>query len=352
MSFSERFDHLFFGEGSLVRLAVFRIVVLLAALYAVWVFRIGVFQHATAGEAAALVDRHWSPIFVFDVARIGPPSLTTVRVVFGVLLGAIAAGLLGLFTRVACATTAVLATWWIAVHYSFGKPHHDCIALTFALWALPFGPIGARLSLENLVRRGGRPTAAPFAKFPIRIAQLSAVLGYFFAGASKLAIGGIEWLNGYSLQAAMLHFHAPWTAFFTSDPRLCQLMSIQIVFVQATFLLAFVPRLRWFYVPMAVFFHLMSWMTMDTGPYLTLWFVVLAAFVPWDRVPGFLGAGGAAWSTFKRVAALALASWFLWIFLMQAPAGSEFFLLGLGMVLFARGIWERRKASPVPAATS
>ena len=99
MTLAERFDGFFFGEGSLVRLAVFRIIVLLAALYAVWVFRVGVFQHALAGDAAGLVDRHWTPIFVFDVLRIGPPDLATVRIVFGVLLGAIAAGLLGLFTR-------------------------------------------------------------------------------------------------------------------------------------------------------------------------------------------------------------------------------------------------------------
>ena len=178
------------------------------------------------------------------------------------------------------------------------------------------------------------------------------MLGYFFAGASKLSIGGIDWLNGYSLQAAMLHFHAPWTDFFTSDPRLCQLMSIQIVLVQATFWLAFVPRLRWFYIPMAVVFHLMSWMTMDTGPYLTLWFVVLAAFVPWDRVPGFLGAGGVALSSFKRSAALALALWFLWIYLLQAPAGSKFVLLGMGGAILARGLWQRGPSGAVPAAAS
>jgi hypothetical protein len=53
--------------------------------------------------------------------------------------------------------------------------------------------------------------------------------------------------------------------------------------VQATFPLVFAWRpLRWFYVPMGAVFHLLSWMTMATGPFVSLWFT-LVSFVELDR---------------------------------------------------------------------
>jgi hypothetical protein len=69
------------------------------------------------------------------------------------------------------------------------------------------------------------------------------------------------------------------------------LQSIGVVAVQVLFPLVLVwPRLRWFFLPAATGFHLMTWKTMDTGPYMRLW-LLLWAFVPLERVPGALARG-------------------------------------------------------------
>lgn len=290
-------DRYWFGEASLVRLALFRIVMLSAALYAVFQFRPGVMQHADGRDVGY---RSWNPIYALDALHFQPPGPLAARVLFAVLLAAIAAGIAGLFTRAACAVAAIGLFLWAGTSYSFGKPHHDLTVLVFGLFALPFAPVGARLSLDSLwarLQRAARgqdplqvPERAPLAALPLRVTQISAALAYFFSGASKLAIGGPDWANGYTLQGILLEFEAPWTELFVHDLTLLRLMSLGLLFVQASFPLVFLAeRLRWFYVPMGVLFHLLAWKTMDTGPFLTLWFT-LAAFVHLERIPAFLGA--------------------------------------------------------------
>jgi len=290
-------DRYWFGEGSLVRLGAFRIVMLLTALYAVQQNKMGVFQHADeiGGE---LTSRVWDPIYAFQVLGIEPMGATSARIVWVALWIALWMGILGLWTRVSCAVAAALTFVWIGTSYSFGKPHHDCVPLMFGLLALPIAPAGARLSIDAWLARIRRtkrgedpalaPASAPWAAMPWRVTQVTAAIGYFFAGSSKIAIGGIEWANGYTLQGTMLEFNAPWTATFTHSVFLCLLMSIGLLVVQATYPLVFAWKpLRWFYVPMGVVFHLLSWMTMSTGPFVNLWFT-LSSFIELEKVPAFV----------------------------------------------------------------
>ena len=285
-------ERFWFGEASLVRLGAFRIVMALTALFAVYQHRGALLSQVALGTPD-YVRREWNPIFAFQVLGVHPPGERVAALLYTATLVSILLAAAGFFARLSCAFAAILTFLEIGTVYSLGKPHHDCIALVFGLFSLPFGPVGARLSLDAVLRRlAGRdlPAVAPWAALPLRFTQVTAAIGYFFAGASKLAIGGFSWLNGYSLQGILLHFHGEWSAFFASHVDLCRVMSIGLVFVQTTFLLAvFVPVLRWFYVPAAASFHLMTWKTMDTGPYLTLWFT-LAAFVPLEQVPGFIRA--------------------------------------------------------------
>ena len=133
------------------------------------------------------------------------------------------------------------------------------------------------------------PDTAPWARLPILVTQITAALGYFFAGATKLTLAGPGWANGYTLQGIMLEYRSAWSGFFEDKLALCVLMSAGMLFVQVTFPLVFAsPWLRWFYVPMGIVFHLMAMQTMATGPFLTLWFALIA-FVPAERVPAFLG---------------------------------------------------------------
>ena len=103
-SFWERY---WFGEASLVRLAALRIILLAATLFGVLRFTTGVLQGADGADFAFL-SNPWRPIYAFEMLHIGPMGPELARVVLVVLLVGLAFGILGLFTRTACALVAVL----------------------------------------------------------------------------------------------------------------------------------------------------------------------------------------------------------------------------------------------------
>ena len=321
-SFFERWERFWFGEASLVRLALFRIVLCAAAFDGVWVVRKSIFQHAEGIEQAFALSA-WHPLYAFELLGIGPADLATARILWVIVLAAIAGGILGLCTRVSCALVALGSFYWIGSEYSYGKPHHTCVALMFGLFALPFAPVGARLSLDALVRRlraaqSGAdpqlvPQRAPWAALPIHLTQITAALGYFFAGMTKLAISGPSWANGYTLMGVMVEYRSDWSAHFYGSQPLLVLMSLGLLFGQVGFPLVFLGTAwRWVFVPIAVLFHVMAMKTMGTGTFLTLW-LTLSCFVALERVPDFLRhfiGGGPLW---RRVACALLFLGVAWV---------------------------------------
>lgn len=286
-----------FGPASLQRLALFRILILLLA---VWDF--AGYSNLVLPDAAAISDgrmpRPWNPILMFELLGLEPIGAQLAGAIHLGMWAALLAGIFGLFTRTACAVVALGMIYWTGLAYSFGKPHHDKIALVFALLALPFGPVGARLSIDRLLvlrrraARGGSAYDDPaeqqtWAGLPLRITQVTVAIGYCFAGLSKLILGGAEWMNGYTLQGIMLGHDHEWSWFFAQSRSFCQITSVVTVTAQATFPLVFLfPRLLWLYVPALTGFHLTTWMTMNTGPYMGAWFCMVA-FLPLEQVPGW-----------------------------------------------------------------
>lgn len=99
-----------------------------------------------------------------------------------------------------------------------------------------------------------------------------------------------EWANGYTLMAVMMKYDNVASAWMSSQLDLCRAAGIVTLFTQVTFPLALVwPATRWYYLPVSVAFHLTAWWTMDTGPYITLW-LLLVAYLPLERVPGWVAA--------------------------------------------------------------
>ena len=304
----QRWQDLRFAPAPLTRLAVFRIGIAILALWDVMGYGHLVFPEAAALSRGA-ATRPWSPIYLFDVLGLQPIDLDTATTIYRILLGAIGCMVVGLFSRTACLVAALLGLYWTGLAYSFGKPHHDRVALTFAMLALPLAPVGARLSIDSLLRGWRRrdgsppPTLGAGAALPLRFTQVTVALGYFLAGASKLWIGGLGWWNGYTLQGIMMGHDNAWSAFFSQSVLATQVMSIGLVFTQFTFPLVFVwPRLRWFYLPAATSMHLITWRTMDTGPYISLWLTMIA-FLPLEQIPAAVRTALRTGSWPKRVAA-------------------------------------------------
>ncbi|MBX3463830.1 MAG: HTTM domain-containing protein [Planctomycetes bacterium] len=287
----DRFDGFFHAPVPAARLGAFRALVAAVALYDVLLYS-GVVLADAAVVSAGGPGRPWQPIFLFEVLGLGPIGLPAAKAVQAVTVVALVAGALGLGARLACGIGALGFLYWSGLAYSFGKPHHDKVALAFAMAALPFARVGAGVSLDALLARWrGRPRPALVGAMPIRLTQFTLALGYCGAGTAKLLLGGLDWFNGYTLQGIMLGHDGDWSRAFAANVDLCRLQSVGVVTVQVLFPLVFVwPRLRWFFLPAATGFHLMTWKTMDTGPYMRLW-LLLFAFVPMERIPAALARG-------------------------------------------------------------
>lgn len=93
--------------------------------------------------------------------------------------------------------------------------------------------------------------------------------------------------------------------YLCSSVELCRVASILTVATEALFpLVLFFPASRWFFLPSVVAFHLATGWTMDTGPYMSLW-LLLIAFLPLERLPGEIAS---AWRDGRRTRALSLAA--------------------------------------------
>jgi predicted DCC family thiol-disulfide oxidoreductase YuxK len=288
-------DRFWFAPIPLARLGSWRALVCAVALYDVLLYAGTVLRDARLVDAGS-TDRSWNPIYLFDLLGVQPIGVATAQLVLGAAIVTLALGAVGLWSRTCCLLGGLLFVYWTGLAYSFGKPHHDKIALTFALLALPWSPAGARISVDAILaafRRARRgepepPADRTTAAAPLRLAQVTIAIGYCAAGLSKLWLGGLAWFNGYTLQGILLAHDNGAARWFASSVAWCRFQSVGLVVTQAAFPLLFVlPKLRWFFLPSATLFHLVTWVTMDTGAYMRLW-LLLAAFLPLEAVPAIV----------------------------------------------------------------
>ncbi|MCR9244416.1 MAG: hypothetical protein NXI31_05250 [bacterium] len=285
-------DRLFCDPVPAARLGAVRALLCAVALYDVLLYAPVVFMDA-ANVSSGIAGRPWTPIYLFQVLGVPPIGSEAAELAWTIAVIALTGGILGIASRLSCAIGALAFFYWTGLAYSFGKPHHDKVALAFGMAALPFARVGLGCSVDALVVRWlwrrrdlpASPAVVTTSALPIRITQFTIALGYAGAGFGKLILGGLDWFNGYTLQGIMLGHDGDWSRAVGSSVALCQFQSIGTVFVQATFpLVIFWPRARWFYLPAVTAFHLMTWKTMDTGPYMRLW-LLLWVFTPLERVP-------------------------------------------------------------------
>lgn len=337
-SIASTWNRLWFSEGSLVALGVWRVLILTIAGYAT-AFPSSIIL-SYAGSSGDEVGHLWNPVYFVEALGIGPPDLHVARAMITLLVVAYVMGILGLFTRTATLIVAVLGVFWWGLGYSFGQAHHEKISLAFALITLPLSPCGARISLDAIIRRWrGQPTPdrSVFATWPIRLVQVSIALTYLFAGGSKILVSGFEWMNGYTLQSIMSHEVDPVARAIASNVSLAQAASIAVIALQATFPLVFIHRhLRWIYVPGTVAFHLGAWITMDPGPYYTLWLTTTVTFFHVDRVPQSLRS---SWRYGRRIrvavqgmALLGFAALCIGIMVRDNPPVTRYLLIAAGTV--------------------
>jgi hypothetical protein len=206
--------------------------------------------------------------------------------------------LAGFLTNVSLAVFVYANLVMITHFYSYSDFHHTEAPLMLALVYLTLSPAGGVLSVDRLLRgkglgRGGvLEEASPYARWPILLAQWTFALVYLSAFLEKLVfIGGLDWLNGFTLQYAVANdtlrrgtLLGEWLQQHWWALLLGQYLTVAF---QGTFWVSLVfPRLKLLYVPLGFGFHLLILVALNAKFF--EWMGTYAIFVPWAVVATFM----------------------------------------------------------------
>jgi hypothetical protein len=267
-----------FTPTALGRIAALRLIAYLFVPIDVLVTTTWVYQH---GRVPSTLFR---PVLVARIVHLPTPTpagMAVLRVVLvAAALGAVWAVLIGSTRAVRAAGFAVflLYGWWMLVAMSYGKVDHDRFAYLVLLAVLP--TIGA-------ARLGERRLSAE-AGWAVRMVQVAVVATYFLAAWSKLRFGGWNWATGATLTRAVLRRGTAWADWTVQLPGLLRAFQwFLLAFELASPALLFVRRDRARYVLVAALlgFHVMTFLMIRIVflPHL----VALLAFLPLERLaPG------------------------------------------------------------------
>jgi hypothetical protein len=198
----DRWNAYWFPETSTLSLAVMRIIAVGAQLF--WFFPPLHNQLVLLEKNSHFIQPQ---MLIRIVAAVVPRELLftprAFTIFYWVVVAAGFAALIGLVTRLSLFVFA-LGVWIIIAHwYSYGDFHHESAVFCIFLLLLAFTPAGSRLSLDALIRRhrsGPAPDTADTAIWPLKVAHVLLALTYFTAGIAKVVVGGVDWVNGYTLQ--------------------------------------------------------------------------------------------------------------------------------------------------------
>jgi hypothetical protein len=219
------------------------------------------------------------------------------------------AALIGLFTRVSLFVFALTIWIFVAHLYSYADVHHEATLFGIFLMSLAFAPSGERLSVDWLIRRRRRGRASSvqqdrseFAMWPLKLAHVLLALTYFSTGISKLLVGGLRWMNGYTLQDYTLNDaisrDIPLGIWLGQQHGLAILLSVYTVVFELTFFLSIIfPRTAPFFFLAGLFFQIGLYLTAghDFFPHMVLLVLLLAFLTPepweiwWRKFWGRLG---------------------------------------------------------------
>jgi hypothetical protein len=295
----DRWDAFWFPPTSTLYLSISRIIAVAAQL--LWF-------PPPLGENLNLLRKNAEfidpQVLISAISAIVPRHLfftpSTFTALYWVTVVAGLAALVGLFTRVSLFVFA-LGIWIFVAHlYSYSDVHHEATVFSIFLMSLAFAPSGETLSLDALIRRrragrsGGKTEAAPIkdtAMWPLRLAHVLLALTYFSTGITKLFVGGLQWMNGYTLQDYTLNDavsrQIPLGIWLGQQHGLAILLSIFTVVFELTFFVSLLaPSTAPFFFLAGLFFQIGLYVTAghDFFPHMVLLVLLLLFGTPqWWR---------------------------------------------------------------------
>lgn len=220
---------------------------------------------------ASLPDSMYRPlpalqVFLLPFGLDARPSFALVTVIYWITAAAGIGALVGWMSRFSLLLFAVGNTFLQAFAYSFGDLHHREALMIITLWLLAFSPAGGVLSLDsyltsrNSSRRRPLQRKSFLAAWPILLVQNLFGLIYLDAALRKLYAGGVDWVNGYTLQYYLYSDASRrgsafglWLA--RQHTAACVLSWVTILWEATFFLVLIFPRLVWVYLPLGIGLH-------------------------------------------------------------------------------------------------
>lgn len=264
---------------------------------------------------------HPQPLIRLITAFLPREVVFTPTVLTAIHWVALAAGVLaviGLGTRPALLVYGLCYGFFVSHAYSYGDVHHREVPYFLFMLALAFSPAGQRLSVDAVIRRfrarrAGRPAAdrdqSDLAMWPLKFLHVILSMTYFSTGITKLLAGGLQWMNGYTLQFAIFRnaiSRAAWPEFglwMAQQHTLCIFVSIAtILFETFYFVSLFLPRVAPLFFAGGILFHIMLWLTSGHPffEHMLLNGILLVCYDPnrfdamWQRITTVLHLPGAA----------------------------------------------------------
>ena len=213
--------------------------------------------------------------------------------------------LVGFFTRTSTLTFALLNWIFVAHTYSYAEEHHPESILCIFLVLLAFSPSGDRLSVDAMLRswkhRAKSTRASEMvdtAVWPLKLVQVLLSLGYLSTGLAKILYGGLDWMNGYTLQQHMLNSAAVWEMplgiWVAQQHLICVVLSIGTIIFEIFFFLTLI-------VPWTVPYFLIGGILFHSGIYVTMaapffqHIILYAVFIDFEHIFNTKSAWSAIW---------------------------------------------------------
>lgn len=296
MSFAQAWRGFWFKEGPYFDLAVVRILAVGLQCFLLLNNSLGELLYSLTLDSSLYrpLPIYRLLMFPFQGMEATMPGDGLVMGVYWVTMAAGFLALIGLATNIALVVFAAGNIWVQSFLYSFSDFHHPEAIMMVGLCALALAPSGRVLSVDALLRgrRGARPSkqvpmvdyTGSDAVWALRFIQCFFALMYISAAVAKFALGGLEWANGFTLQYKLIQDgfrkgidFALWASQFHLSIFFAQILVL--VFQSTYFLVIFFPKLRWFYLPLGLMFHIGIYIALK-APF-PQWLIFYAAYIPW-----------------------------------------------------------------------
>ncbi len=110
-------------------------------------------------------------------------------------------------------------------------------------------------------------------------------LSYFQAGLEKILISGLDWFSASTLQHHMAAHPTLFGLWVSQFEWLCILLqSASLLFEIGFISIVFFPKMKYFFLPIGILFHLSTFWLMGIGGWFNSWIFAYMFFIDWENI--------------------------------------------------------------------